>query len=67
MTRKQLDDALGADRYQYARDRDEITRGVGEARAGREFFPYLMVALEKVPCLGWLASIHIQRKGEAEA
>lgn len=39
---KHLDQLLGSGRYQLARDRDGIERGVGEARRGREFYPLLI-------------------------
>ncbi len=41
----ELDKLLGADRYQLARDRELIERQQGRQRAGREFFPLLMVIL----------------------
>lgn len=40
-----LDRVLGEGRYQLARDRAQIERRLGEGRHGREFFPYLAVAL----------------------
>ncbi|MCH5375473.1 MAG: hypothetical protein JJ992_15995, partial [Planctomycetes bacterium] len=40
--RRQLDSILGADRYHFARSRDEIVLGVGEARMGFEFYPWLI-------------------------
>ncbi len=40
--REQLDGMLGADRYHFARSRDEIVLGVGEARMGFEFYPWLI-------------------------
>lgn len=42
-----LDEYLGKDRYQMARTQEEITLE-GEERAGREFFPWLMLALALV-------------------
>jgi hypothetical protein len=42
MTRDDLDEVLGPDRYHYARDTDQIVVGVGEARLGREFYPLLI-------------------------
>ncbi len=41
----ELDKLLGADRYQLAHDRELIERQQGRQRAGREFFPLLMVIL----------------------
>lgn len=46
--RKTLDELLGADRYQFSRTRDEIDRGIGATRVGREFYPYLLVAFAAV-------------------
>ena len=40
--RADLDGILGADRYLFARNRAEINRDQGEARIGREFFPFLI-------------------------
>jgi hypothetical protein len=42
LSRDALDKILGSDRYHYARSEDEIVRGVGEARLGREFYPFLL-------------------------
>lgn len=42
--REQLDQLLGPDRYQLASNREEINRGQGEARVGREFFSLLILA-----------------------
>lgn len=46
--REQLDRVLGADRYQIAREREEIIREQGEQRLGREFFPLLLLLLATV-------------------
>ena len=43
-----LDEVLGKDRYRLATNQDEIIRDVGEARIGREFYPYLLVLLAVV-------------------
>ncbi len=54
ITRVELDEMLGADRYHFARNTDEIVVGVGQARLGREFYPFLvtlvalMLAVEHV-------------------
>jgi hypothetical protein len=45
LPREQLSAMLGADRYRFARNRDEIVLEVGEARAGREFYPYLLIVI----------------------
>jgi hypothetical protein len=33
---------LGADRYQLARDQEQLVRVQGRQREGREFFPFLL-------------------------
>jgi hypothetical protein len=43
-----LDRLLGEDRYQLARQRDQIQRVQGQQRAGREFFPFLAALLALV-------------------
>jgi hypothetical protein len=42
-----LDELLGTDRYQLARDKEQIDRAVGNDRVGSEFYPLLftLVAL----------------------
>ncbi len=44
-TKEQLDKLFGKDRYQLARDREQIEREQGRQRAGREFFPFLTAVL----------------------
>ena len=58
----QLDSMLGKDRYQLARDRDEIVLEVGHARVGREFYPYFMALLVIVVGLEHLFSNRFYRK-----
>ena len=41
-TPAQLDTLLGADRYQLARDQQQLVRVQGRQREGREFFPFLV-------------------------
>jgi len=41
----QLDAILGKDRYQFARNREELHREQGRARMGREFYPFLIALL----------------------
>jgi hypothetical protein len=43
--RDYLDSLLGEGRYELAREPDEITREVDQGRMGREFYPFLMLAL----------------------
>lgn len=45
---ERLDAALGEDRYQLAKTRDEFRRKIGLARQGREFYPFLLVLLAVV-------------------
>ncbi|MCO6457172.1 MAG: hypothetical protein J5I93_17895, partial [Pirellulaceae bacterium] len=42
---EQLDRVLGEGRYELARERDEVEVGVGVARQGYEFFPWLLILL----------------------
>lgn len=39
---ERLDEILGAENYKIARDRDNVHREIGEARRGRDFFPWLL-------------------------
>jgi hypothetical protein len=41
LTAERLDELLGKDRYQLARNKDEIDRAVGNDRVGSEFYPLL--------------------------
>lgn len=45
LPREKLDELLGKDRYQLARNQDEIDRAVGNDRIGSEFYPLLAVLL----------------------
>jgi hypothetical protein len=45
LPRQQLDELLGKDRYQLARNQDEIDRAVGSDRIGSEFYPLLITLL----------------------
>jgi hypothetical protein len=40
-----LDDFLGEGRYQFARNREEIHRAVGQQRVGQEMYPYVVLLL----------------------
>lgn len=51
LDREELDGMLGADRYHFARSKDEIVLGVGEARMGREFYPFLILVVGLVLAL----------------
>ncbi len=45
ITTTRLDMLLGEDRYQLARDLDQLERQQGTQRSGREFYPYLVIVL----------------------
>ena len=51
VTREQLDQLLGENRYQLARGRNEIEFGVRQKRLGQEFFPLLMLLVAIVLAL----------------
>ena len=53
---EQLDSVLGEKRYRIAIQQSDIVREVDESRAGREFYPFLMVALAIVMGLEHLIS-----------
>ena len=46
-----LNDLLGADRYQLARNQEEIEFGVRSKRIGQEFYPFLIMLLALVLAL----------------
>jgi hypothetical protein len=62
---RRLDELLGEDRYELARSREEIVREVGEARAGHEFYAYLIAALALVLALEHLLANRFYRRIEA--
>lgn len=64
LERAALDELLGAERYHYARSQDEIVLGVGEARLGREFYPFLLLLLALVLGLEHLLANRFYRRGE---
>jgi hypothetical protein len=45
VTKEHLDELFGKDRFQLARDHEEIERVQGQQRTGREFYPLLMAVL----------------------
>jgi len=59
-----LDKVLGAGRFHAARSREEIDRGIGEARVGREFYPFLLLTLVVVLGLEHLLANRFYRPGE---
>ncbi len=58
-----LDEILGKDRYVLSRSRDEIDRGIGRARIGREFYPFLLALLAAVLGCEHLMSNRFYGKG----
>ncbi len=61
MDKESLDQILGPDRYQLAREREQIEREQGRQRAGREFFPFLMSILAVTLILEQLLSNRFYR------
>jgi hypothetical protein len=57
---------LGQQGFQLARSREEIKREVGEARVGREFYPYLLVLLAVVLALEFLLANRFYRRQDTE-
>ena len=53
---KLLDDVLGEDRYTLARGSEELNRGVGRARVGRELYPFLILVVVGVLVMEQLMS-----------
>lgn len=64
LTPRDLDPILGAGRYHFARNTDEIVIGVGEARVGREFYPALIGLVALVLALEHLLANRFYRRGE---
>jgi hypothetical protein len=62
--RGELDKLLGKDRYQFARNQDEINRAVGNDRIGSEFYPLLAVLLAAFLGLEQVLANRFYRKGE---
>jgi hypothetical protein len=61
----QLDELLGAGRYQLAKSQEEIVREVGETRVGREFYPYLLAVLAMVLGVESLLANRFYKRNEA--
>lgn len=64
LDRTALDEMFGAGRAHYARNQDQIVLGVGEARMGREFYPFLLLLLALTLGLEHLLSNRFYRRGE---
>jgi hypothetical protein len=60
----QLDDALGKDRYELARSREEFRRKIGLARQGREFFPFLLTMLAVILGLEFALANRFYKPGD---
>ena len=65
VTHEQLAELLGKGRFRYARNRDEIVLEVGEARVGREFYPYLLLVLVVVLGLEHTLANRFYRQSDA--
>jgi hypothetical protein len=66
-TAQRLDEMLGSARYQLARDRSEIQREQGQQRAGREFYPILLVILAIILILEQLLANRFYRETDTSA
>jgi hypothetical protein len=64
LERSALDELLGAGRYHFARSQDEIVLGVGEARLGREFYPFLLPLIALILGLEHLLANRFYRRSE---
>ncbi len=60
-TTGQLDAVLGADRYQLARDQEQLVRVQGRQREGREFFPLLVIGAAAILVLEQLLANRFYR------
>jgi hypothetical protein len=60
-----LDQLLGAERYQLARDQEQLVRVQGRQREGREFFPFLLTLVVTVLILEQLLANRFYRSSEA--
>ena len=63
---QELDAFLGAGRYRLARSPEELAPGVGEARLGREFFPFLWLVFGLILALELVLANRFYR-GDAPA
>jgi hypothetical protein len=64
LSRDRLREMLGEDGFRYARNREEIVLEVGEARSGREFYPFLLVIVVIVLGLEQTLANRFYRKAE---
>jgi hypothetical protein len=64
LPRSELDGILGPDRYHYARSEDEIVLGVGEARLGLEFYPFLIALVACVLAMEHLLANRFYRRSD---
>jgi hypothetical protein len=56
-----LDAVLGADRYQLAREQEQLVRVQGHQREGREFFPFLLILVAAILVLEQLLANRFYR------
>jgi hypothetical protein len=66
-TTQQLDAVLGADRYQLARDQEQLVRVQGRQREGREFFPFLVTLTAALLVLEQLLANRFYRETDTGA
>ena len=66
-TTRQLDTVLGADRYQLARDQEQLVRVQGHQREGREFFPLLVILAAAILVLEQLLANRFYRDTDTSA
>lgn len=63
----ELDGILGKDRYQLARNREEIHRVVGQQRVGQEMYPYIVLLLAAALALEQVLANRFYRGEREEA
>ena len=51
-----FDELFGENRYSLTRGTEELTRGIGQARVGRELFPFLMLCVVGILAMEYLVS-----------
>jgi hypothetical protein len=60
--RERLNEVLGLERYHFARNRDEIVLGIGQARMGFEFYPWLICLVALVLAMEQLLANRFYRR-----
>jgi hypothetical protein len=67
LSRDQLTAMLGQGRFRFARNRDEIVLEVGEARTGREFYPFLLLIIVVVLGMEQALANRFYRKSDSSS